>query len=73
MAKDKRILNLKKKMIDYDIKPKDLVEFFDYSWSYVSELLNCKNYASDEQIEKIASAIPEINRLKKERKQLIVA
>jgi hypothetical protein len=73
MVQDKRILNLKKKMLDYGVKPKDLVDFFDYSWSYVSELLNCKNYASDEQIEKITASLPEIKRSKQERKQLAIA
>jgi len=64
---DKRIKELKKKMIDYGIKPKDLVDHFDWSWTYVSELLNSKNYVTDEQLAMISNTLPLIKESKKEK------
>lgn len=63
---DTRIIEIKKKMIDFGIKPKDLKGYFGWSWTYTSDILRGKADVSDDQINKIEAALPDIQKNKLE-------
>lgn len=63
---DKRIKRLKKLMIDHDVKPNDIREHFSWSWTYTSDILRGKADVSDDQINKIEAALPDIQKNKLE-------
>lgn len=68
--KDRRIIQLKKQMIEFGVKSNDIKEFFGWSWTYTSELLNGIAYASDEQINKVKDALPGIAKRKRELEEI---